>query len=106
VQEAGEEFDENMFGPDPHALNPEKVLLQNASGKILRQALEELRPNFREVLILREFEEMSYREISDVTGVPLGTVMSSLSRARGRLRQSLTNLMDRDALPTSTPVKL
>src|SRR5260370_4784016 len=51
VQEAGEEFDENMFGPDPHALNPEKVLLQNASGKILRQALEELPPNFREVRV-------------------------------------------------------
>jgi RNA polymerase sigma factor (sigma-70 family) len=101
AQEPTIQFDEDEFGPDPHAQNPEKVLLQNASGKLLRQALEELPPNFREVLILRELEGMSYREISDITSMPPGTVMSSLSRARGRLRQSLTNLVKRDASPGS-----
>ena len=52
-------------------------------------------------LILRELEGMSYREIADITGMPVGTVMSSLSRARGRLRQALTGLMIRVAAPSS-----
>ena len=87
------EFDENSFDPDPRALNPEQALLQNASDKMLRDALEALPLKFREVLILRELEGMSYREIADTTGMPAGTVMSSLSRARGRLRHILTAQM-------------
>jgi RNA polymerase sigma factor (sigma-70 family) len=87
------EFDENLFPPDPRALNPEQLVLQNDDGALVRKALEELTPNFREVLILREIEGMSYKEIADITGMPAGTVMSSLSRARDRLRQALTGLM-------------
>ena len=93
------EFDESLFGPDLRTPNPEEALLQNASDKLVRQALEELPQNSREVLILREFEGMSYREISEVTGMPPGTVMSRLSRARGGLRQALTNRVDADTLP-------
>lgn len=95
------EFDENFFPPDSRAPNPEEVLLQNDSGTLVRKALEKLPPNFREVLILRELEGMSYREISDITGMPAGTVMSSLSRARGRLRQVLTGLMNGDTEASS-----
>ena len=84
------EFDENLFPPDSCILNPEEVALQNDSSALVRRALEKLPTAFREVLILREFEGMSYREIAEVTGMPAGTVMSSLSRARGRLRQALT----------------
>jgi len=91
LQDAAE-FDENLFRPDSCAPNPEEALLQNDNGILLRKALEKLPPNFREVLILRELEGMSYKEISDITGMPAGTVMSSLSRARGRLRQALTGL--------------
>jgi RNA polymerase sigma-70 factor (ECF subfamily) len=87
------EFDENLFPPDPRALNPEQLVLQNDDGALVRRALEELTPSFREVLILREIEGMSYKEIADITGMPAGTVMSSLSRARDRLRQALTGLM-------------
>ena len=69
-------------------------MLQNDSGALVRKALEKLPSNSREVLILRELEGMSYKEIADITGMPMGTVMSSLSRARGRLRQVLTALMN------------
>lgn len=95
------EFDENVFSPDFRAPNPEEVVFQNDSDALVRKALEKLPPNFREVLILRELEGMSYREIADITGMPVGTVMSSLSRARGRLRQALTGLMIRVAVPSS-----
>jgi RNA polymerase sigma-70 factor (ECF subfamily) len=91
----GAEFDENFFPPDSRAPTPEEVVLQNDSAALLRRSLEKLPPNSREVLILRELEGMSYREIADITGMPVGTVMSSLSRARGRLRQALTGLMTR-----------
>lgn len=98
LQDAAE-FDENLFSPDPRAPNPEEVVLQNDSGTLVRKALEKLPPNFREVLILRELEGMSYREIAEITGMPAGTVMSSLSRARDRLRQILTGLMNGDTGP-------
>ena len=99
------EFDENLFGPDPRGLNPEEALLQDASDKMLRRALEALPLKFREVLILRELEGMSYREIADTTGMPAGTVMSSLSRARNGLRQSLANLLKPDALRGSRRIR-
>jgi RNA polymerase sigma-70 factor (ECF subfamily) len=95
------EFDENVFPPDSHAPNPEEVVLQNDSDTLVRKALEMLPLASREVLILRELEGMSYKEIADITGMPIGTVMSSLSRARGRLRQVLATLMNRDPMPSS-----
>ena len=94
------EFDEKLFGPDPCTPNPEEVIFRNDCGKLLRQALAALPPNFREVLILRELEGMSYKEIADTTDMPAGTVMSSLSRARGRLRRALTDLKNRDTAPS------
>src|ERR1700751_5703963 len=69
LQEAAE-FDENLFPPDSCAPNPEEVLLQDDSSALVRKALENLPPNFREVLILRELEGMSYREIATITGIP------------------------------------
>jgi RNA polymerase sigma factor (sigma-70 family) len=98
-QQPTAEFDENLFGPDPLAPNPEEVLLRSDSGKLLRQALEILPTDFREVLILRELEGMSYREISEVTGMPPGTVMSRLSRARSGLRQAIANRVEADTRP-------
>jgi RNA polymerase sigma-70 factor (ECF subfamily) len=100
LQEATE-LDENFSAPDYHAPNPEELVLQHDSGTVLRKALENLPESLREVLILREIEGMSYREIANITGVPLGTVMSSLSRARGRLRQDLPSVMNRDKMPGS-----
>jgi RNA polymerase sigma-70 factor (ECF subfamily) len=95
------EFDEKLFGPDPCTPNPEEALLRNDSRNLLRKALETLPQRFREVLILRELEGMSYKEISEVTGIPPGTVMSRLSRARGGLRQSLASLAQEPMLRNS-----
>jgi len=99
LQDASE-FDENLFPPDTPVPNPEDILLQNDNGTLMRKALEKLPPNFREVIILRELEGMSYREIAEITGMPAGTVMSSLSRARDRLRHVLTVLMHGDLVPS------
>lgn len=63
--------------------------MRSADRQQLREALEELPPEFREVTVLRELEGLSYQEIATVTEVPVGTVMSRLSRARKQLRQRL-----------------
>jgi RNA polymerase sigma-70 factor (ECF subfamily) len=94
------EFDEGCFSPEFRTPNPEEALLQHDDETLVRKALETLPTNFREVLILRELEGMSYTEIADITGIPMGTVMSSLSRGRDRLRQALSALMGRETAPT------
>lgn len=102
------EFDEDLYPPDFRDPNPEEVVLQNDSGTLVRKALEKLPANFREVLVLRELDGMSYKEIAEITGMAAGTVMSSLSRARGRFRQALKALMNGDSAQTSPrilPVK-
>jgi RNA polymerase sigma-70 factor (ECF subfamily) len=83
--------DNDLHDIESKDLNPEALLLQSADAQMVREALEELPIEFREVLVLREFEEMSYREISTITDLPLGTVMSRLARGRKRLQLALTN---------------
>jgi RNA polymerase sigma-70 factor (ECF subfamily) len=61
---------------------PESLLIQHETSGAIRALIEGLPYPFREVLILRDMEDMSYREIAEITGVPIGTVMSRLSRAR------------------------
>jgi RNA polymerase sigma-70 factor (ECF subfamily) len=68
------------------AEGPEVRLLRMADGEALQHALYALAPEFREAFLLREVEGLAYKEIADVAGVPLGTVMSRLSRARAQLR--------------------
>ena len=84
-------FDEEIHSPElSGGADPEIQVLASADKETLRRALEELPDVFREALVLREIEGMSYKEIADVTSVSLGTVMSRLARARTRLRQSLS----------------
>jgi RNA polymerase sigma factor (sigma-70 family) len=76
--------------------NPENALLQNADREMLRAALEELPLEFREAIVLREMEGLSYKEIADISNIPIGTVMSRLTRARKRLQIYLTNVAARN----------
>ncbi len=85
----GLEFDEAQHSGAVADEHPEAALLRSAAKESLGRALDRLAPEFREVIVLRELEGLSYKEISDVAGVPVGTVMSRLSRARTRLQQAL-----------------
>ena len=71
------------------APTPEGRMMAADDGRRLNAALAALPEEFREVVVLRELEEMSYREIADVTGAPIGTVMSRLARGRALLRIEL-----------------
>jgi RNA polymerase sigma-70 factor (ECF subfamily) len=87
--ELADEFDETIHSDENATHNAEAALVSRAESDRVRNALESLPVAFREVLVLREIEELSYKEISDITGMPMGTVMSSLSRARRRLREQI-----------------
>ena len=86
------ELDEETLPPSSRLPDAERFLLQGDVAMTVRRALEGLPPNFREVVVLRELEGMSYKEIAQITGLPQGTVMSSLSRGRGRLREALASV--------------
>ena len=73
---------------DPAAVDPEQAFLRNAESKALADAVAALPLAYREVLILRELEELSYKEIARIADIPIGTVMSRLARARGLLQRS------------------
>jgi RNA polymerase sigma factor (sigma-70 family) len=92
------DFDEEAHDVESNDPNPETALLQSADQQMLKQALEALPVEFREVVILRELEGLSYKEIADLAHLPLGTVMSRLARARKRLQQDLTERIRKGAL--------
>ncbi len=92
VQEPMDPFDETLHGMSPDAPNPETLVADQQQKYILRVALDDLPAPYREVLLLREMEDLSYQEIANKVGVPIGTVMSRLSRARKRLHRDLLRL--------------
>ena len=83
-------FDEAIHNAQGEAPSPETLLLQSADSELVKDALQELALDFREVLILRELEGLSYKEIAAVAGIPIGTVMSRLARARTRLSKCVS----------------
>ena len=93
-----EEFDEKIHSDSPSAPaasvpeNVEASMIRSVESRMLRDALGELPVNFREILVLRELEELSYKQISEMLEVPIGTVMSGLARGRERLREVLLRL--------------
>lgn len=90
-------FDEEMHSEESVSSNPETILFQGADKERIQQAVEELPLEFREVLILREIEGMSYKEIATVAGIPAGTVMSRLARARKQLQHRLAGVVKLEA---------
>lgn len=89
AQETITGFDDDSGVLAPRDTEPERRLNEEDAGRLLREAMAALPPAAREIIVLRELEGLSYRAIGRVTGVPVGTVMSRLARARERLRIAL-----------------
>jgi len=83
------EFDEKLHGGGGEEGGLEADAVRKADGAMIRAALEELSDEFREVIVMRDIEGLSYKEIADAADLPIGTVMSRLARARGKLARSL-----------------
>jgi RNA polymerase sigma factor (sigma-70 family) len=94
-----EEFDETIHTSVSEQSGVEGALLQSVDRHMLREALDELPVNFREVVVLRELEGMSYKGIADVIGKPIGTVMSGLARARNQLKERLIRMRAEERQP-------
>ncbi len=90
------EFDEQLHGPT--GSTPESLAIAVDNRGRLTQALESLPSRFREVIVLRELEGCSYKEIATITSIPIGTVMSTLSRARRQLQLALNNPAKKEAI--------
>jgi RNA polymerase sigma-70 factor, ECF subfamily len=82
------------------APDPEMQLLKETDKQLLRSALTKLPSEYLEVIVLREFEELSYKQIANVVQVPLGTVMSRLARARRRLAELISKCRNTRGLAT------
>jgi RNA polymerase sigma-70 factor (ECF subfamily) len=90
-------LDEETHGREDGAPDPEAEVLRQAEGQSVKQALEALPLELREIMVLRELEGLSYAEIASVAEIPLGTVMSRLSRARSRLRDLVGSCLGKEA---------
>jgi RNA polymerase sigma factor (sigma-70 family) len=97
IRETETEFDDEVHSPEMISTNPEVLLERSRESETLRRALEELPEEFREVIVMRELEGMSYKQIAQVVGVPIGTIMSRLARARKRLQRTLTAALPKES---------
>ncbi len=88
-QESSDLFDEQQHSSPEAAANPEALLLQGDTVVLVKQAMSRLPARFRQLLVLRELEGLTYQELAAELSIPMGTVMSSLSRARHALRVEL-----------------
>jgi RNA polymerase sigma-70 factor (ECF subfamily) len=82
--EQATEFDEEIHGATESG-NPETALIEQVDRQELKRMLDDLPIEFREIIVLRDLEGFSYKEIANIADLPLGTVMSRLARARERL---------------------
>jgi RNA polymerase sigma-70 factor (ECF subfamily) len=95
AQPAVEPFDEELH---PAGRNDSGNTWGQIKTELLPQALAQLEPEFREVIVLHHIEGLAYREIAEIVSVPIGTVMSRLSRARAKLERELSTLAPRHGL--------
>ena len=96
VLRLAEPIDDKIDELGPADSDPETLLLQSADSQMVREALQELPVEFREVVVLREMEGLSYKEIANVVDIPIGTVMSRLKRGRTRLHALLVKRMGKE----------
>jgi RNA polymerase sigma-70 factor (ECF subfamily) len=82
-------FDEEIHASGDESLSPATILEHSEDAELIRQAMDELPVEFREILTLRHQEDLSYKEIADIAQIPPGTVMSRLARARAKLKECL-----------------
>lgn len=85
----GQAMEAALTGYAPPERDPEALMLREADRQCVDRALEKLPLEFREILVLRELEELSYKQIAEIAGIPMGTVMSRLARARKLLGECL-----------------
>lgn len=83
-------YDEDLHAGAATTPDPETLRIRLENREAVHRVLADLPPEFREILVLREMEGLSYRELAQVIGLPIGTVMSRLARARTRLQRILT----------------
>lgn len=93
VSEIG--YDDKDFEISDETLSPESKTNTSMSEEIIQKEIQQLSPKFREVIVLRDIQELSYEEISKIIKVPLGTVKSRVNRARLRLQDKLKFLLDK-----------
>jgi RNA polymerase sigma-70 factor, ECF subfamily len=94
-------FDEEIHHAVRPASNPETLLLQTADAALVARVIRGLPARFRELLVLRELEGLSYRELADLLGIPIGSVMSGLSRARQAFRRGLGSAPAGSSMPAA-----
>jgi len=89
-------FDEEIHWSGEESVSPATILEHSEDAELIKEAMEELPVEFREILILRHQEDLSYKEIADIVQIPPGTVMSRLARARGKLKERLGARINRE----------
>jgi RNA polymerase sigma-70 factor (ECF subfamily) len=89
-------FDEETHAPGYESVSPATILENSEDAELIREAMDELPAEFREILVLRHQEGLSYKEIADIAQIPPGTVMSRLARARGKLKEYLAARIGKD----------
>ena len=99
LKRAGDAFDEAKHTVPQ--LTPEMLLLHEDDVSLIEDAMRHLPERFREFIVLRELEGLSYQELADVLSIPIGSVMSGLSRARQALRRALGAELDQRKYPVS-----
>jgi RNA polymerase sigma factor (sigma-70 family) len=89
-------FDEEIHASEDRSVNAATILERSEDAEVIKDAMDELPAEFREILTLRHQEDLSYKEIADIVQIPPGTVMSRLARARGKLKERLGARINRE----------
>ena len=91
-------FDEEIHASDHESVSAATILERSEDAERIREAMDELPAEFREILTLRHQEDLSYKEIADIAQIPPGTVMSRLARARVKLKERLAARIDNNSM--------